>query len=201
MNNYRNLSDAKSEFYLYLCRQSQNMVYNKTRIRRVQDDWPFTQNKILPTTEEVFQIIKSNSKNSEEFEESIFLVDFKKIKNQNNVNFDVSAWEILQKIKTEINQIFEDMRNNKTIKSGLETIINIQFGQKYSTIFEKINLADFLVCSKVQIIKNKAENSKMQSLKSVDDILVSVEKASGKKCDHCWKVSNVPCERKNCAIK
>ena len=38
MNNYRNLSDAKSEFYLYLCRQSQNMVYNKTRIRRVQDD-------------------------------------------------------------------------------------------------------------------------------------------------------------------
>ena len=41
----------------------------------------------------------------------------------------------------------------------------------------------------------------MQILKSVDNILVSVEKASGKKCDHCWKVSNVPCERKNCAIK
>ena len=32
------------------------------------------------TTEEVFQILKSNSKNSEKFEESIFLVDFKKIK-------------------------------------------------------------------------------------------------------------------------
>ena len=93
------------------------------------------------------------------------------------------------------------MRNNKTIKSGLETVINIQFGQKYSTIFEKINLADFFVCSKVQIIKNKVENSKMRSLKSVDNILVSVEKASGKKCDHCWKVSNVTCERKNCAIK
>ncbi len=153
------------------------------------------------TTEEVFQILKSNSKNLEKFEESIFLVDFKKIKNQNDVNFDVSAWEILQKIKTEINQIFEDMRNNKTIKSGLETIINIQFGQKYSTIFEKINLTDFFVCSKVQIIKNKEENSKMQSIKSVDNILVSVEKASGKKCGHCWKVSNVPCERKNCAIK
>ena len=46
--------------------------------------------------------------------------------------------EILQKIKTEINQIFEDMRNNKTIKSGLETIINIQFVQKYSTILKKL---------------------------------------------------------------
>jgi len=95
------------------------------------------------------------------------------------------------------------MRNSKTIKSGLETIINIQFGEKYSGIFEKINLADFFVCSKVEIIKDKdkVENSKMQNLKSVDNILVSVEKASGKKCDHCWKVSNGPCERKNCAIK
>ena len=74
---------------------------------------------------------------------------------------------------------------------------NISF---YKNIFEKINLADFFVCSKVQIVKNKVENSKMQILKSVDNILVSVEKASGKKCDHCWKVSNVPCERKNCAI-
>ena len=86
---------------------------------------------------------------------------------------------------------FEDMRNNKTIKSGLETAITIQFGDKYLSIFEKINLADFFVCSKVQVIKDKAENTKMQILKSVDNILVSVEKASGKKCDYCWKVSNV----------
>ena len=57
------------------------------------------------TTEEVFQILKSNSKNTEKFEESIFLVDFKRINNQNDINFNVSAWEVLQKIKTEINQI------------------------------------------------------------------------------------------------
>ena len=41
------------------------------------------------------------------------LVDFKKLNNQNDINFDKVTWELLQKVKTEVNQIFEDMRNNK----------------------------------------------------------------------------------------
>ena len=153
------------------------------------------------TTEEVFQILKTNEKNIEKFEESIFLVDFKKVNNQNDINFDKLAWELLQKVKTEVNQIFEDMRNNKIIKSGLETTINIQLSEKYKSIFEKINLADFLVCSKIQLINNESSDLKMKKLKTVEGIEVSIEKATGKKCDHCWKISNIPCGRKNCAIK
>ena len=83
----------------------------------------------------------------------------------------------------------------------METTINIRFSEKYKSIFEKINLADFLICSKIQLINNESSNFKMQKLKTVEGIEVSIEKATGKKCDHCWKVSNIPCGRKNCAIK
>lgn len=41
----------------------------------------------------------------------------------------------------------------------------------------------------------------MKGLDNIKDIKVLIEKATGKKCDHCWKISDQSCGRKNCAIK
>ncbi len=153
------------------------------------------------TIEEVFQTLKSNSLNiKENFEDSVFLFDFKDIKINQSIQFDNNTWKTLEKIKVGINQIFEKMRNDKIIKSGLETNIYISADKKYKNIFQHVNLSDFLVCSNVEI-NNEKKKPNMIGLESIEDIKVLVEKAIGKKCDHCWKVSESPCERKNCAIK
>ena len=153
------------------------------------------------TIEEVFQTLKSNELNTKKDSvDSIFLFDFKEINTSQDIKFDSDVWDILEKIKIDINQIIEKMRNDKVIKSGLETKIFINADKKYDNIFKQINLSDFLVCSSVEL-NNEQKKSEMITLNDFKDINVLVEKATGKKCDHCWRVSNSPCERKNCAIK
>jgi len=153
------------------------------------------------TIEEVFQTLKLRDKNKPSlFEESIFLFDFKNIQFGREIQFDVEQWTLLRKIKTEINQIVEDLRNKKIIKSSLEIKITLSFSENYKNIFNNINLSDFFICSEVGFIDEK-NNSSMQILECDNNIKVLIEKAVGKKCDHCWKVSSSPCERKNCAIK
>ena len=152
------------------------------------------------TIEEVFQTLKTNeNNNASEFEESIFLIDFKKIDYREKIDFSSERWDILRTLKDEINLIFEEMRNKKIIKSGLETEIDILTSEKMNLIFKDINLSDFLVCSKVNI-NRKLEDNNFKKLLNIDDAKVLVQKASGNKCEHCWKISEETCERKNCPI-
>ena len=153
------------------------------------------------TIEEVFQILKlSNRDEKSLFEESIFLIDFKDIKFDQRIEFDKNQWGALTKIKTEVNQIIEDLRNKKIIKSSLETKIIFSIDEKNQNVFDKINLSDFFICSSADVVSDE-KKYKMQSLDFDNGIKVAIEKAVGKKCDYCWKVSLNPCERKNCAIK
>ena len=153
------------------------------------------------TIEEVFQILKLSNKDEKSlFEESIFLIDFKDIKFDQGIEFDKNQWGVLTKINIEVNQIIEDLRNKKIIKSSLETKIIFSIDEKNKNIFDKINLSDFFICSSAEVVSDE-KKYKMQSLDFDNGIKVAIEKAVGKKCDHCWKVSLNPCERKNCAIK
>ena len=152
------------------------------------------------TIEEIFQILKLNKKNNlNKYYQSIFLVDFKNIKFQDD-KFDIKNWEFLKKLKNEINIIIEDMRNNKNIKSSLETEISINTDKKFINYFNNINLSDFFICSKVNLKFNTKINN-ANKLKNFENTEINIKKAQGKKCDHCWKVMEEPCERKNCGIK
>ena len=153
------------------------------------------------TIEEVYQTLKTNEKNKKShFEESIFLVDFKDLNFDEKIIFNKDSWKNLIEIKSEINQIIEEMRNQKIIKSSLETRIILEATDKYKNIFSNINLSDFFVCSKVDL-NTEIKNSKLKNLKFSDEIKVLIEKAPGTKCSHCWKVSEVSCGRVNCGIK
>ena len=116
------------------------------------------------------------------------------------LNSTKENWKILRNLKIEVNQIFEEMRNNKVIKSGLETKVNVLSPNKYDKVFDNINLNDFLVCSQVNLNKDLNE-SKMRSLETIKDVKVLIERAAGNKCNYCWKIiSRGTCERKNCPI-
>ena len=86
------------------------------------------------------------------------------------------------------------MRDDKVIKSGLETKVFIGTTDKFKSIFDKINLSDFLVCSSVEI-NNQAKKNELKSLDGIDGIQILVEKAKGTKCERCWKIFENGCER------
>ena len=146
------------------------------------------------TTEEVFQTLKLNKINPGNNDESIFLVDFKNIDLAETLEFNENTWKMLQRLKNEINLIYEKMRDDKIIKSGLETKIYINTKNKLKNIFDKIDLSDFLVCSSVEL-NNGAIKKQLKSLDGIEDIQILVEKATGKKCERCWKIFENECER------
>src|SRR6056300_232079 len=153
------------------------------------------------TTEEIYQILKLENKNSD-YQESIFLEDFDNLNLEHKIYFNENSWEVLKKIKSEVNQLVEDMRNKKIIKSNLETNITIMADPNYKKVFEDINLSEFFVCSNANILFELNNNLKeFTNPKGFDDIKIRVEKAEGEKCSHCWKILSKPCLRKNCAIK
>jgi len=157
-------------------------------------------NPILPfTSEEIFQLLKN--KNSIK-DESIFLIDFEKINYFDSINFNINKFNFLKLLKLEANQIVENLRNEKQIKSSLESEVFIRINEKNKKNFENINLEDFLICSNVLV--NDQENFKDYNFKKVsnlDNLEIYVGKVNGNKCDHCWKIKKEPCNRANCGIK
>ena len=157
-------------------------------------------NPILPfTSEEIFQLLKN--KNSIK-DESIFLIDFEKINYFDSIDFDINKFSFLKLLKLEVNQIVENLRNEKQIKSSLESEVFIRINEKNKKNFENINLEDFLICSNVLV--NDQENFKDYNFKKVsnlDNLEIYVGKVNGNKCDHCWKIKKEPCNRANCGIK
>ena len=121
-------------------------------------------------------------------------LDSLKTSNSLPVEFNENTWTMLQRLKNEINLIYEKMRDDKIIKSGLETKIYINTKNKLKNIFDKIDLSDFLVCSSVEL-NNGAIKKQLKSLDGIEDIQILVEKAKGKKCERCWKIFENECER------
>jgi isoleucyl-tRNA synthetase len=150
------------------------------------------------TCEEVFQTLKKVNLINEE---SIFLIDFNKIDYSQFVKFDSNKFNFLKSIKLEVNQLTETLRNEKKIKSSLETEVFIKIDKKDEIYFDNINLEDFFVCSNVFINSNKKTNNLgFKSISSLNNLELLVNKAPGNKCDHCWKVKEKSCGRLNCAV-
>ena len=78
-------------------------------------------------------------------EKSIFLVNFNSLDQLVDLKaYNEEKWDYLKKVKSEVNNEIEIMRNNKTIGSSLETQIEFTIENEVKKYFEKINLSDFL---------------------------------------------------------
>ena len=129
------------------------------------------------TTEEIHQLI---SKNSISVHLEKFLKFPEKFKNEKLEE----KWSELMKIRDICNISIEEKRASKEIGSSLEANLKIKLNDKYKEIISNLDLSELCIVSKTDI--NFDEKL---------DIFVVAEKAKGKKCPVCWKVSEKPCPR------
>ena len=129
------------------------------------------------TTEEIYQLVSKKNK-------SIHLENFidfpKKFENKKIAE----KWSELIKIRDICNISIEEKRASKEIGSSLEAELNVKFNNKFKQIVKDIDLSELCITSKAEI-----------SFDDQSDIIVSTQKAPGKKCKVCWKIRIDPCER------
>jgi len=134
------------------------------------------------TTEEIFDlIIKSN----DSIHESTFVKIPENWKNE-KIN---SKWLNLYKIKQEANVAIEEKRSKKVIGSSLEAEIKIFTDKKNFELLDNLNLSEYFITSKAERVLSEKE-----------EIKVEVKKATGKKCERCWKILEKKCVREECPI-
>jgi len=129
------------------------------------------------TTEEIYQLISKNSV-------SVHLEKFLKFPEKFRNEKLEEKWSELMKIRDICNISIEEKRASKEIGSSLEANLKIKLNNKYKKIISNLDLSELFIVSKTDI--NFDEKL---------DIFVVAEKAKGKKCPVCWKVSEKPCPR------
>ena len=98
-------------------------------------------------------------------------------------------WEQLFKIKQEANIAIETKRASKEIGSSLEAEIKLTLNKKKFDLLKNLNLAEYFITSKAEKILDEKKDTKIE-----------VYKASGKKCERCWKILEKKCSRPQCPI-
>lgn len=133
------------------------------------------------TTEEIFGLINKNEKIN-----SIHLTNFVEIP-ENWKNEELNAnWNKIKKIRDEANISIESQRADKIIGSSLEANIQIKLKNELFNIAKNQDFSEICITSSALIMKDDQIES---------DIKVFTEKAAGKKCPVCWKISKSDCTR------
>jgi isoleucyl-tRNA synthetase len=112
-------------------------------------------------------------------------------------------WTTLRGFRTASLQRLEELRNNKTIGSGLEAKLNVSAGGEFYETMKRHEgqLRYLLLVSSVHLEKMGSDSSAAT---------ISVKKADGQKCERCWNYSthvgedpNYPtvCERCSAVLK
>ena len=95
-------------------------------------------------------------------------------------------WLTLLDIRTSVSQALEAKRDEKIIRSSLESEINIYFSnKKYLESIRGISLEDLFISSKVIVVDKKDKD--FQNFND-NDIYVKVNNFDGLKCNRCWKL-------------
>tara|TARA_B100001250_G_scaffold250629_2_gene215433 strand:- start:5555 stop:7015 length:1461 start_codon:yes stop_codon:yes gene_type:complete len=130
------------------------------------------------TTDEIYSLVSKEEKNIHEHV-------FPKIpqKWENKILND--RWKKLFKIKQEANIAIEEKRASKEIGSSLEAELKILVDDKNFQLLEGLDLAEYFITSKAEMIKNKTK----------EELIIEVKKTQGNKCPRCWKILNKKCER------
>jgi len=134
------------------------------------------------TTDEIYSLINKNEKNIHEH----LFVKVPKSWENNKLN---DKWDELFKIKQEANIAIEAKRSSKEIGSSLEAEIKLSVNQNQFELLKNLDLAEYFITSKAEKILSKNEKMK-----------IVVNKATGNKCQRCWKILEKKCERSECPI-
>ena len=129
------------------------------------------------TTEEIYQLISKNNK-------SIHLekfLNFPKKFDNSSLN---SKWEKLIKIRDICNLSIEQKRASKDIGSSLEAALTLHLDKKNLDLVKGVDLSEICITSSVKVLDSNDGK-----------LFVETNKAIGKKCPVCWKISEKLCLR------
>ncbi|HEY6148855.1 MAG TPA: isoleucine--tRNA ligase, partial [Thermoanaerobaculia bacterium] len=146
---------------------------------------------VLPfTAEEVWLALpRSGSK-----EESVHLARFETLGEFFGDAASSPAWERLTKLREEVALLLEDARREKIIGSSLEAAIALTHDSAVSrdreaTGAQGSGLADLFIVSEVRDVPAPASGDGWRASHTYPGLMMKFEKASGRRCDRCWKVT------------
>lgn len=136
------------------------------------------------TADEIWGYIPhSSSENSK----SVFLNDMPK-KSNIKINAEFSAkWDLISALREDVKKALEIKRADKVIGKSLEAdVIIYADGEKKDAISQFVNeLPEIFIVSKVEL---KDGNGEFEG--ELNGVTIDVVKASGEKCERCWKFSD-----------
>jgi isoleucyl-tRNA synthetase len=93
----------------------------------------------------------------------------------------VSSWERLMRVRDEVNAALEQKRKDKVIGNSLSAHVSLTARGPIGTLLERhrADLPMFFIVSELELAA--------QSPDAADDVEVEVTKATGVKCERCWR--------------
>jgi len=133
--------------------------------------------------EEAWLVRKNNN-------DSVHLHDFEDIP-KNWLDEDLNKkWNNILSLRKVVNGAIEIERQSKKIRSSLEAIPAIYCQNKaVEESIKNLDLSEIFITSSVYFSTNKKPDQKSFSLDSCSNVHVIIEKATGEKCERCWKVN------------
>jgi isoleucyl-tRNA synthetase len=124
-------------------------------------------------------------------EESVFLSDFPKVDPEFVDDGLEKKWELLWKIRNEVNKALEIKRQGKYIGNALEAKVTLYVDEATNEVLEahRSFLPTLFIVSdaKVKSISQAPETA--YKCTEINNVLVTVERAEGEKCLRCWNWS------------
>ena len=88
-------------------------------------------------------------------------------------------WNKIKDLRMSVNNEIEEKRKAGKIGSSLEAKIKLEVNEMFFKFLQKFDLNEIFICSDVSLLLNP---------KLIDyEVNVFAEKASGMKCERCWK--------------
>ncbi|WP_343128282.1 isoleucine--tRNA ligase [Buchnera aphidicola (Takecallis taiwana)] len=145
---------------------------------------------IIPfTAHEIWENIPNINHTNTIFIKNWFEIDNN---NQSNTLITQESWNLLYKIKTEINKILENKKNLKEINTSLETTVTIYTNDSIYNILKILRkeLKFMFLVSKTTILEYQAAPHNAYKSDLIPKMKLLIHKYLGTKCPRCWNFFN-----------
>jgi isoleucyl-tRNA synthetase len=127
-------------------------------------------------------------------EESVHLARFETLDDAARDPRTAPAWERLTKLREEVAAVLEEARQDKVIGSSLEGGVVLTAHEplerdRSATGTEGAGLADWFIVSRVSLAAAPDETGGWRPSAAYPGLSLRFEKAPGRRCDRCWKVT------------
>jgi isoleucyl-tRNA synthetase len=96
-------------------------------------------------------------------------------------------WELLMEVRSEVTKAIEPLRRERTIGHSLDTKINIFANDTILKALQDVDLREFFIVSGAETFPFAEAPSEAHTAEELEELAISVEKASGEKCSRCWR--------------